>query len=185
MVSNTFSKTEVKMKSLIKIFKEDLATLRTGRASPALVEHIKVDYAGTPMPLIQLAGISAPETGMLLIQPWDKGSIINIEKAILKSELGLNPSNDGSVIRIKVPPLSEERRQEMIKLVHKRIEERRVGIRNMRHEAIAEIKKLEKDKEISQDEQRRGENQLQKLTDLYISEIEKIGKDKETELLEV
>ncbi len=185
MVSSIFSKTELKMKNLVKGFKEDLATLRTGRASPALVEHIKVEYAGVPTPLNQLASITAPEAGLLVIQSWDKGSIINIEKAILKSELGLNPSNDGSVIRIKIPPLSEERRQEMIKIVHRRIEERRVVVRNLRHETIAELKKLEKDKEISQDELRRAQDQLQKLTDAHIAEIELIGKDKEKELMEV
>ena len=148
-------------------------------------KHVKVDYAGVPTPLNQLAGISAPEAGLLVIQPWDKSSISSIEKAILKSELGLNPANDGNIIRIGIPPLSEERRQELIKVVHKRVEERRIAVRNLRHEALNELKKLEKDKEISQDEQKRSQEQLQSITDLFISEIEKIGSDKENELKEI
>jgi ribosome recycling factor len=185
MVNESVQGIESKMKAVANGFKEDLATIRTGHATPALVEHIKVDYAGTPTPLNHMAGISAPEAGLLVIQPWDKGSIGTIEKAILKSELGLNPSNDGSIIRIAIPPLSEERRQELIKIVHRRIEDRRVSIRNLRHEAINHFKKLEKDKEISQDEQKRGEAQLQKLTDRYIADVEQLGKEKEQELLEV
>jgi len=173
------------MKSSIKVYRADLATIRTGHATPALVEHIKVEYAGVPTPLNQLAGISAPEVGLLVIQPWDKSSIHNIEKAILKSELGLNPSNDGNIIRIAIPPLSEERRQELIKVVHRRIEERRVAIRSLRHDAMNELKKMEKDKEISQDEHKRAQDQLQKLTDVFMAEIEMFGKDKEQELLEV
>jgi len=149
------------------------------------VEDIKVDYAGTPMPLNQIAGISAPEPSMLVIQPWDKGIISSIEKAILKSDLGLNPSNDGSIIRIAIPPLSEERRQQLIKIVHKRGEERRVAIRSLRHDALNTLKKLEKDKEISQDDLKRAQDQLQKVTDAHITEIEQLGKDKEKELLEL
>jgi ribosome recycling factor len=185
MVSEALQSVEGKMKASVRIFKEDLSTIRTGHATPALIEHIKVEYAGVPTPLNQLAGISAPEAGLLVIQPWDKSCIGNIQKAILKSELGLNPSNDGNLIRIGIPPLSEERRQELIKIVHKRIEERKVAVRNLRHEVINDLKKLEKDKEISQDEQRRSQDQLQKLTDRFISEIEQIGKDKEKELMEV
>jgi len=173
------------MKASVRVFREDLASIRTGHASPALIEHIKVEYAGVPTPLNQLAGISAPETGLLVIQPWDKSSIGNIEKAILKSELGLNPSNDGNIIRISIPPLSEERRQELIKVVHKRVEERKIAVRSLRHDTLNELKKLEKDKEISQDEHTRAQDQLQKLTDHYISEIEQIGQDKEKGLMEV
>lgn len=173
------------MKASLKVFRADLATIRTGHATPALVEHIKVEYAGVPTPLNQLAGISAPEAGLLVIQPWDKSCIGNIEKAILKSELGINPSNDGNIIRISIPPLSEERRQEMIKIVHRKMEERRVAIRSLRHEAMNEFKKMEKDKEISQDEHKRAQEQLQSITDVFMDEIEKVGKDKEQELLEV
>jgi ribosome recycling factor len=185
MVSDSMQGIEEKMRASVSVFREDLAAVRTGHATPALVEHIKVDYAGVPTPLNQLAGISAPEAGLLIIQPWDRSSISSIEKAILKSELGLNPSNDGNIIRISIPPLSEERRQELIKVVHKKVEERRIAIRNLRHEAINELKNLEKDKEISQDEHKRAQDQLQKLTDRFMSDIEQIGKDKEKELMEV
>lgn len=185
MVDETLQGIEGKMQASVRVFREDLATIRTGHATPALIEHIKVEYAGVPTPLNQLAGISAPEAGLLVIQPWDKGGIGNIQKAILKSELGLNPSNDGNIIRISIPPLSEERRQELIRVVHKRVEERRIVVRNLRHEAMNELKKLEKDKEISQDEHKRAQEQLQKLTDRFISDVERIGEDKEKELMEV
>jgi ribosome recycling factor len=185
MVTEALKSIEDKMKNSIKMLRADLATIRTGHATPALVEHIHVEYAGTPLPLNQLAGISAPEAGLLLIQPWDKNSLRDIEKAILTSELGLNPTNDGNIIRIAIPPLSEERRQELIKIVHRRTEERRIAIRNLRHEALNELKKLEKDKEISQDELKRGQDQLQKLTDFHILEAEKLSQNKEQELTEV
>lgn len=173
------------MKASIKVFRSDLATIRTGHATPALVEHIRVEYAGVPMPLNQLAAISAPEAGLLVIQPWDKSGLRDIEKAISKSELGLNPSSDGNIIRITIPPLSEERRQELIKVVHRRTEERRIMVRNLRHEVMNELKKMEKDKAISQDEHKRAQDQLQKLTDFHILEAEKLSRDKEQELMEV
>jgi ribosome recycling factor len=185
MVNEALKGIEAKMQASVKVFREDLAAIRTGHASPALVEHVKVEYAGVPTPLNQLAGISAPEVGLLVIQPWDKGSIGSIEKAILKSELGLNPSSDGNIIRIAIPPLSEERRQELIKVVHRRVEERRVAVRSLRHEAMNALKKMEKDKEISQDEHKRAQDLLQKLTDRFITDIEDIGQDKEKELMEV
>lgn len=172
------------MQASVRVFREDLATIRTGHATPALVEHIKVEYAGVPTTLNQLAGISAPEAGLLVIQPWDKSSIGSIQKAILKSELGLNPSNDGNIIRVSIPPLSEERRRELIRVVHKRVEERRIGVRTLRHEAMNELKRLEKDKEMSQDELKRAVDQLQKLTDRFMSDIEQVGEDKEKELME-
>jgi ribosome recycling factor len=185
MVSEALKTIEEKMKTSVKVFRADLATIRTGHASPALVEHLRVEYAGVPMPLNQLAGISAPEAGLLVIQPWNKNSLREIEKAISKSELGLNPANDGSIIRIAIPPLNEERRQELIKIVHRRTEERRVAIRNLRHEAMNELKKLERDKAISQDEYKRAQDQLQKLTDYFILEAEKLSEDKGRELMEV
>jgi ribosome recycling factor len=185
MTNEVFKTLEDKMKNTVKAFHQDLATIRTGHASPALVEHIKVDYAGVPTPLIHMAGISAPEARMIVIQPWDKSSIHNIEKAILKSELGLNPSNDGNIIRLAIPPLSEERRKELIKILSHRVEERRVVLRNLRHEAINAVKDMEKNKTVSQDESKRAQNQVQKITDTYIAEIEKLGKDKERELSEV
>ncbi|MFA5308030.1 MAG: ribosome recycling factor [Dehalococcoidales bacterium] len=185
MVTEALKTIEEKMKTSLKVFRADLSTIRTGHASPALVEHVRVEYAGVPMALNQLAGISAPEAGLLVIQPWDKGTLHDIEKAISKSELGLNPSNDGNIIRIAIPPLSEERRQELIKIVHRRTEERRVTMRNLRHEALNDLKKMEKEKTISQDEIKRAQDQLQKLTDYYILEAEKLSKDKERELLEI
>lgn len=185
MVNQTLLGMEEKMKASLAGLREELSTIRTGHASPALIEHVKVEYAGVPTPLNQLAGISAPEAGLLVVHPWDKGSIHGIEKAILKSDLGLNPSSDGNIIRISIPPLSEERRQELIKVVHKRVEERRIVVRNLRHGAMDVLKKLEKDKEISQDELRRTLDQLQKLTDRFMAEIDQAGHDKEQELHEV
>ena len=185
MISDTLQNAEKKMQASVAGLKKDLASVRTGRASPSLIEHIKVDYAGVPTPLNQLAGISVPEARLLVIQPWDKNVQSGSEKAILKSDLGLNPSVSGNIIRINITPLSEERRQEMIRVVRKRIEERKVIVRNLRHEALNGLKGLEKDKEISQDEHKRALNQLQMLTDSHITDIEKIGRDKEVELMEV
>jgi len=185
MVNDILWNIEKKMKTVIEVLKQELATIRTGHATPALIEHIKVEYAGVPTPLSQIAGISAPEARLLIVQPWDPGSIKSIEQAILKSDLGLNPSNDGRVIRLNIPPLSEERRQELIKVVRKRAEERRIAIRNLRRDAMGELKKLEKNKDISQDEHKRTLDQLQKLTDSFIADIEQIGQDKEVELMEV
>jgi len=185
MATDILQGIEEKMQTSIGGLEKELATIRTGHATPALIEHIKVEYIGVPTPLNQIAGISAPEARLLVIQPWDKSSIRNIEKAILKSDLGLNPSSDGNVIRISIPQLSEERRQELIRVVRKRIEERKIAVRNLRHEAMNELKNLEKNKEISQDEHKRALNQLQKLTDLFIADIEEIGRNKEVELTEV
>jgi len=185
MVSPILWNTEEKMQTSVEGLKRELATIRTGHATPALVEHIKVEYGGVPTPLNQIAGISAPAARLLVIQPWDRGSIHSIEKAILKSDLGLNPTNDGSIVRLNIPPLSEERRQELIKVVRKRIEERRIAIRNLRREAMDELRGLEKNKDISQDEYKRAIDQLQKLTDSFIANTEQIGRDKELELMEV
>jgi len=185
MITDVLLSAEQKMQVTVAGLKKDLATLRTGRATPALVEHIRVDYAGVPTPLNQLASISAAEARLLIIQPWDKSVIHNIEKAILKSELGLNPAIGGDVIRLSIPPLSEERRQELIKVVRRRAEERRIVVRNLRQEAVTQLKTLEKNKEISQDEHKRALHQLQKLTDSFIASIDQIVQDKETELKEV
>ena len=185
MINRTLWNIEEKMKASIGVLKRELATIRSGHATPALIEHIKVEYAGVPTPLNQIAGISAPEARLLVIQPWDRGSIQSIEKAILKSELGLTPASDGNIIRLSIPPLTEERRQELIKIVRKRVEERRIAIRNLRREAMDELKKLEKNKDISQDEHKRAVDQLQKLTDSFIANIDQIGQAKEVELTEV
>ena len=185
MVSHILWDIEGKMQKSVALLKQELATIRTGRASPALIEHLKVEYAGVPTPLNQLAGISVPGASLLVIQPWDRSGIHNIEKAILKSDLGLTPVNDGNVIRLNIPPLTEERRQELVKAVRKRVEERKIVIRNLRREAMDELKGLEKSRDISQDEHKRALAQLQKLTDSFIADTEQIGKDKETELMEV
>jgi len=185
MASRTLWNIEDKMRKSIEVLKRELATIRTGHASPTLIEHIKVDYVGVPTPLNQIASISAPEARLLIIQPWDKGSINSIEKAILKSDLGLNPASDGSVIRINIPPLTEERRQELIKTVRRRVEERRIAIRNLRREAMEELKGFEKNKDISQDEYKRTLDDLQKLTNTFIADAEQIGRDKEVELTEI
>lgn len=185
MDSQALSNIEKKMKKSVEGLKEELASIRTGHATPALVEHIKVEYAGVPTPLNQIAGISAPGARLLVIQPWDKSCMHNIEKAILKSDLGINPSNDGNVIRLSIPPLTEERRQELTKIVRRRVEDRRIAIRNLRREAMDELKKLEKEKDISQDEHKRALDQLQKLTDSFIANAEVIARDKEAELMKV
>jgi len=176
---------EDKMHKAAEGLKKDLTTIRTGRANPNLLDNVKVDYAGVSTPINHLAGISVPDARLIVIQPWDKNTIRSIEKAIQASDLGLNPLNDGKVIRINVPPLSEERRQELIKVVHKRIEERKVTLRNLRRDAMNELKELEKSKDISQDENKRALDQLQKVTDICIATVDKIGQDKETELKQV
>ncbi|MFC1950250.1 ribosome recycling factor [Chloroflexota bacterium] len=176
---------ERKMQASIEAMERELASIRTGHATPALINHIKVDYAGVPTLLNQIAGISAPEARLLVIQPWDRGSIQSIEKAILKSDLGLNPTTREGVIRLTIPPLTEERRQELIRVVRRKVEERRIAIRNLRREAVDELKGLEKNKEIPQDEYKRALDQLQKLTAGFIANAEQIGESKEVELMEV
>ena len=185
MEIQTLRNIEERMQKTVEGMKTELATIRTGRATPSLIEHLRIEYASAILPLNQVAGISAPDAKLLVIQPWDKSSIQCIEKAIRTSDLGLNPVSDGNLIRINVPPLSEERRQELIKVVHKRLEERRVAIRNLRREAMDELKESEKNKEMSQDEHKRALNQLQKITDSYIADAEDIGRDKEAELRDV
>ena len=185
MIDDQLKTSKTKMNAAVEILKKELAAIRTGHASPSLLEHISVEYAGVPTPLIQIAGISAPGNRMLMIQPWDKSCLGAIEKAIQKSDLGLNPTSDGNVIRINIPPLSEERRLELIKVVRARVEKEKVVVRNLRREAMDELKKLEKNKDISQDELKRALDQLQKLTDVFILDCDKIGKEKEEKLQEV
>ena len=173
------------MQTSIGVLKRELATIRTGHATPGLIDHIKVEYAGVPTLLNQLASISAPRVRLLVIQPWDKTSIHNIEKAILTSDLGINPTSDGNVIRINIPPLSEERRQELIKIARGKAEKEKVVIRNHRRDAMDELKKLEKGKDISQDELKRAIDQLQKITDSFIADADQAERDKEAKLREV
>jgi len=185
MASQALGNIEQKMQKSVEALQKELATIRTGHATPSLIEHIKVEYAGVPTPLNQIASISAPEARLLVVQSWDRGSMDSIEKAILKSDLGLNPVNDGRVIRINIPPLTEERRQELTKVVRRRVEEGKIAVRNLRREAMDELKEFGKNKDISQDEHKRSLNQLQKLTDSFISNIEQIGRGKEVQIMEV
>lgn len=174
-----------RMRGAIQSLSEDLAGVRTGRASPALVERLSVDYYGTPTHLIQLATISAPEPRSLMIKPFDLGSIKDIEKAIRASNLGLNPNSDGKVIHLNLPPLDEERRRELVKNMHHRLEEARVAVRNIRRDLHNDIRDYEKEKLITEDDLKRGEEDLQKLTDKFIEDIGKHGYNKELEIMEV
>lgn len=176
---------EDRMKKAVSNLSRELASLRAGRANPSLLEKIQIDYYGAPTPLNQLAGVSVPEARLLLIQPYDKSVVDDIEKAILKSDLGLTPSNDGDVIRITIPPLTEERRNELVKLVKKYAEENKVSVRNVRRDINDDLKKSEKNGEITEDELRRLTDDVQKLTDKYVSEIDKVAEEKEKEIMEV
>jgi ribosome recycling factor len=176
---------EHRMAGAIEALEHELATVRTGRASGGLVENVKVDYYGTPTPMNQLANISVPDARLIVIQPYDKTAIGAVEKAILKSDLGLTPNNDGTVIRLQIPPLTEERRKELAKHVRARVEEARVAVRNVRRDVHDQIRKLEHDHEISQDDLHRDENELQKVTDEHIKLIDQVGEEKEQELLTV
>ena len=173
------------MKAIFDFMNSDLTSIRTGRAHPELVKNIKIDYYGASTPLNQLSSISAPDATLLVIQPWDRTAIKDIESGLLKSEFGFNPSNDGNIIRVPIPPLSLERRKEMVKLLKKRIEEFKIRIRNARRDGISFVKILEKDKEISEDEVRYTQGEIQKLTDQYISDIDRISSSKEIEITEV
>lgn len=176
---------EDKMKKSIEVLKDDLLSIRAGRANPALLDKITVEYYGQVTPLNQVAGISAPEARLLVVQPWDQSLIPVIEKEILKSDLGLNPSNDGKVVRLIIPQLTEERRRDLTKIVKKNGEDTKVAIRNIRRVAIDEVKKLEKDKEISEDDRKVAEDKVQELTDKYIKEVDLVTKVKEDELMEI
>jgi ribosome recycling factor len=174
-----------KMEQALAHLKDDLAGIRTGRAAPAVINRVTVEYYGTPVPLNQLAGVSVPEPRLLQIQPFDKSAISAIERAIMQSDLGITPSNDGNVIRLAFPPLTEERRKELVKQVHHRAEEARVAVRNVRRHAKEEMEKLEHDGAISQDDLIRAEKELQKLTDRFVTEVDEIQGHKEQELMEV
>jgi ribosome recycling factor len=185
MIEKTLSDTDTKMQKAVDALARELAAIRTGRATPALVEHIRVDYHGVPTPVNQIASISVPEAKMIVIQPWDRSSIRSIEKAILTSDLDLNPTSDSNVIRIVIPPLTEERRKDLIRVVHKRLEEAKITLRNLRREGIEKLRQAEKNREISQDQNTRASEQLQKLTDNFVERVNHIGQDKETEIIEV
>ena len=185
MIKDLLRETENKMKKTLEVLEADLRTVRTGRASPAFVERLMVDYYGVATPLEQLATISAPEPQLLTIKPYDPGSAKNIERAIRASELGLTPNNDGKIIRLAVPRLTQERRNELIKVVHKRTEEARVSVRNIRRDANNDIRDFEKEKLVTEDEAERGREDLQKLTDRYIEKVDESGARKEKEIAEV
>ena len=185
MVQEQINDAKSRMHKAVEALQHELSTVRTGRASPGLVEHIKVDYYGTPTPLQQLATISTPDPKLIMIQPYDRGALSMIEKGLQMSDLGLTPSNDGSVIRLSIPPLTEERRKELAKHVRKRVEEARVAVRNVRRDIHEHLRKIEHDHSISQDELKRSETELQKLTDEQIKEIDRVGHEKEQEVLTV
>ncbi len=185
MVKDALQECEDRMKKAVEALEMDLASIRTGRASPALVERLQVEYYGTPTQLQQIATISAPEPQLLTIRPYDPSSIKEIERAIRASQLGLNPSNDGKLIRLVIPPLTEERRLELTKLVHRRVEEARVAIRNCRRDTIDDLRDFEKEGLISEDDLFRGREELQDLTDRYIEKVEAVGKRKEDEIRQV
>jgi ribosome recycling factor len=184
-VQTIIKETEDKMKKAVEVVNRELSTVRTGRASPGLVEHIKINYYGAHTPLKQLASISTPDPKLIVIQPWDPSAMQEIEKALLKSELGISPVNDGKLIRLAIPQLTQERREELAKLVKKMTEEGRVSIRAVRRDANEHIKKLEKDKNITEDDSFKGIGDIQKLTDKYIARIDEVLKNKEKELAEV
>jgi len=176
---------EDKMKKTVEAQRKDFSTIRAGRANPSILDKIQIEYYGSVLPINQLANIAVPEPRLITIQPWDKTAIPAIEKAILKSDLGLNPSNDGNVIRIIIPQLTEERRKELVKLVKKKAEENRVAIRNIRRDTIDRIKAMEKGKLISEDDTKKGQDEIQKLTDKYIKELDNVLEIKEKEIMEV
>ena len=185
MIKDILADAEHRMRSAIQVLHDDLAAIRTGRASPGLVERLQIEYYGTPTPLMQLASISVPEPRTLTIKPFDQTTLKVIEKAIQSSDLGLNPNNDGKVIHLNLPPLNEERRRDLVKHVHHRLEEARIAVRNIRRDSQNDMRDFEKEKLITEDDLKRGEEDLQKLTDRFVEEIAQHGKNKEIEIMEV
>jgi ribosome recycling factor len=185
MIKDVLAEAVDRMKKSVESLTMDLKGIRTGRASPALVERLRVDYYGTPTNLIELASISAPEPQLLTIRPWDANALKDIERAILQSDLGLTPSNDGKLIRLSIPPLTEERRRELTKVVAKRVEEARIAIRNCRRDGLNDLRELEKEKLVSEDDFYVGKDDLQELTDKYIETVDEIGQAKEQEIMEI
>jgi len=185
MIKESLREAEERMKGAITALENDLATIRTGRASPALIERLEVPYYGAPTPLQQLATISAPEPRLLTVKPFDPGSLKDIERSILASELGLTPSNDGKIIRLNIPPLTEERRKQLTKVVHHRLEDARVAVRNIRRGVHDDMREFEKEKLISEDDLKRGETDLQNLTDRYIEKVDELGRRKDAEIKEI
>jgi ribosome recycling factor len=185
MLKEIYQEAESRMKGAVQALEEELSGIRTGRAHPALVEKLQVEYYGMPTPLVQLASISIPEPRSILIRPFDASTLKSIERGILASDLGLTPNNDGKAIRLNLPPLTEERRRDLVKLVHSRVEDGRVAVRNVRRDTIKDLREYEQEKMISEDDRKRGEDEIQKITDRFIEEIGDIGDRKEREILEV
>lgn len=185
MIDEVKADAENKMKKTIEALKRELVSIRTGRASPALVEPLKVDYFGAPTPLQQLASIAAPEPRLLTIKPFDASTLHAIEKAILKSDLGLTPMNDGKIIRLSIPPLTEERRRDLTKVVHKHAEEARVALRNIRRDGLKDLEEMEKEKMISEDQHFKGKEMLQESVDKYTATVDQVAETKEAEIMEV
>ena len=174
-----------RMDRTLEAFRRDLNQLRTGRATPSLIENVSVDYYGSATPLKQIASISAPDARAIMVQPWDRGSLREIEKSLQRSEMGFNPSNDGTVITVPIPPLTNERRQEMVKLLRRKVEDGKVSLRNVRRDGLETLRKMERDKDLSQDENRRAQDQLQKVTDGHTRQIDETASAKEAEILQV
>lgn len=185
VIKDTITEAETRMKGAIQALEYELSSIRTGRASPALVERLTVEYYGSPTPLLQLANITVPEPRTLMIRPFDGSTLKDIERAILASDLGLTPNNDGKVIRLNIPILTEQRRKDLVKVVHNRVEESRVAVRNVRRDLIKALREFKDEKLISEDDMKKGEEELQKITDRMIDEIEATGEKKEKEIMEV
>ncbi len=185
MIDDLLKESEARMKKAVEVLQGDLATIRTGRASPALIEKLRVDYYGAPTPLNQLAAISVPEPRLIVIRSYDPTALSEIERAVLKSDLGLTPVNDGKVIRLPIPRLTEERRQELVRVVGRRVEEARVAIRACRRDALRDLREMEKEKLVSEDGHYRAREDMQKLTDKYVERVDEVGRVKEEEIKEV
>ena len=185
MIKDALREATARMRSALQSLQDDLSGIRTGRATPALVERLSVEYYGAPTPLQQLATFSVPEPRQILIKPFDPSSIKDIERAIQTSDLGLTPSNDGKSIRLTLPPLTQDRREELVRVVNARVEEGRISIRNIRRDVIKDLREFEHEKLISEDDLKRGEEDVQKLTDEYIEKMDEVGEEKEEEILEV
>lgn len=185
MLKDLYKDMETRMHGAVTSLEENISGIRTGRANPALVEHLSVEYYGTQTPLMQIANITVPDARTLMIRPFDSSSLKDIERAILASNLGLTPNSDGKVIRLNLPPLTEERRKDLVKVVHTRTEEARVAVRNIRRDGMKDLDEFKTEKLISEDDQKRGEEELQKITDRFIGLVEKAGERKEKEIMEV
>ncbi|MGC9469033.1 MAG: ribosome recycling factor [Anaerolineae bacterium] len=185
MIRDLLQETESRMAKTVEALEMDLRSVRTGRASPALLERVMVDYYGTSTPLNQLAVISAPEPNLLVVRPYDPSSLNDIERAIMQADLGLNPGNDGRLIRVPIPRLTEERRREMVKLVNRRVEEAKVALRNIRRDALEEMREYESESLISEDDLKRGQDQLQELTDKHVERVDEVGSRKEEDIMQI